>query len=275
MTRPILILSSISDRLSTSRVTEELTKLSENYLLVNFEEVVLSYNWSFSFVDDQVKLHIVDEKGRIWSDFKSVWLRRWGYPTLPSSFDKIDRDFCFTEINSLILSLPHILTAKWINPINAERTAALKIRQLILAKSLNFETPNTIVTNDPNSISRLVDNEETVIFKPLSGYSIPTQIYDARTHSYISEKYPNADLYYGETVESRILFTQELTEEHTPYLQDMKWSPIIFQPRIEKAFDLRVTFVGTSCFACLINSQKHEEGKLDFRRISRGCQEQD
>jgi glutathione synthase/RimK-type ligase-like ATP-grasp enzyme len=47
--------------------------------------------------------------------------------------------------------------------------------------------------------------------------------------------------------------------------------PAIYQRRVEKAFDLRVTVVGERLFACRIDSQDSEQGAVDWRRAGPGA----
>ncbi len=43
-------------------------------------------------------------------------------------------------------------------------------------------------------------------------------------------------------------------------------APAIYQPLLDKDADLRVTVVGGEVFACRIDSQRHEDGRVDWRR---------
>jgi len=46
-------------------------------------------------------------------------------------------------------------------------------------------------------------------------------------------------------------------------------SPLIYQPRVPKAYELRLTYIGNTLLAARLDSQAHAESSLDWRRASK------
>ena len=68
-----------------------------------------------------------------------------------------------------------------------------------------------------------------------------------------------ADIWYG----ARVMFCEGTVQ---PKLDLIRLTPGIFQERVEKAYELRVTVVGSQIFAVKIDSQKNRDAQLDWRR---------
>jgi hypothetical protein len=63
------------------------------------------------------------------------------------------------------------------------------------------------------------------------------------------------------------IFTSEIDTNHLDTLHDsIKICPCIFQEKIEKAFELRITTVNEKLFATKIDSQISEDTRTDWRR---------
>ena len=62
------------------------------------------------------------------------------------------------------------------------------------------------------------------------------------------------------------VFTSALTAEHLDSLDDARWTPSIYQERVPKDVDVRVTFVGDKVFAAAIHSQTDPAASVDWRK---------
>jgi glutathione synthase/RimK-type ligase-like ATP-grasp enzyme len=129
----------------------------------------------------------------------------------------------------------------WINhPIN-ERRAKSKPAQLFKAQQLGFDIPHTLVSNDPEEVRRFVARSpQQVIYKGLS---------------------QPRDMEAG-----KVFYTGLLTQERLAKIDSIKITPGIFQERVDKAYELRVTVIGSRMFCAKIDSQKHPDATLDWRR---------
>jgi len=198
---------------------------------------VLTYRASNSdfgaeFVSDGRKIDL--------ASIASVWWQ-WDQPAgFPAELAGEERRFAETESQLALAALTTIGNFLWINNPTCERAARSKPAQLFVAREVGFEIPRTIVTNDPDEVRQFVAAAKTqTIYKGLS---------QAR------------DLEPG-----KALFTGLLTQERIANLDLIRLTPGIFQERVPKSHELRVTVVGTRIFSAKIDSQAHPKATLDWR----------
>jgi glutathione synthase/RimK-type ligase-like ATP-grasp enzyme len=266
----ILIFSSMGEP-CTQWVTRELDKSGSAYVLINFEDALINSQWSISIDMEHEAVLRLSKRGSDGSLCRpsSVWMRRWGYPAFPSSFDDYSTAFAFNEISAVVASLPDVLeSAKWINNQANERSASNKIAQLNLARRLGFLIPPTLVTTDEAKVREFLRQVGRVIFKPVSAFQPQFRKFNAPANAKLSSNPDGIKLGFGSKTESLIVFTQELTPDKLDLLETIRWSPTIFQKRIDKKADIRVTVVGNRLFSCRIDSQSHPETETDFRMMN-------
>jgi glutathione synthase/RimK-type ligase-like ATP-grasp enzyme len=121
-----------------------------------------------------------------------------------------------------------------------------KLYQMQIAAQLGIAVPNTIITNDPNDlIAFCQQNGGTIAIKLLKGNLFRKE---------------GEDLPF-------LIYTQKVSEADLAKRKDeLEVAPIFAQEYIEKAFELRVTFVAGTFFACAIDSQSSEQTRVDWRR---------
>jgi glutathione synthase/RimK-type ligase-like ATP-grasp enzyme len=71
---------------------------------------------------------------------------------------------------------------------------------------------------------------------------------------------------YDEAHEESVVFTTALTEEHIAKLTDLRYCPMVFQERIVKHRELRVTVIGNRIFAAAIDSMAMPGAETDWRQ---------
>lgn len=266
----ILIFSSLNEP-CTQWVTKELERLGSEYILINYEDALLNNVWSISVdLQSEATLHL-SKRGSIARKCQpaSVWMRRWGYPVYPASFDQFSSAFAFNEITAVISALPDVLgSAKWINNQANERSSSNKIFQLNIAKSLGFLIPPTLVTTDEAKVKDFLGAVGRVIFKPVSAFQPPFRKFNASAHASLDSNPEKIDLAFGSKTDNLVVFTQELTPDKLDLLETIRWSPVIFQQRIDKKVDIRVTVVGNRLFSCSIESQSNPATATDFRMMN-------
>jgi hypothetical protein len=174
----------------------------------------------------------------------TVWNRR---PTLVLDalhLHPADREFvefgCQTFRRALLDTLAP--RAFWVNPQRAiERTS--KPRQHQLALDVGLEVPDTLYTNDPGEIRAFLrEHPGQVIYKPLN-----------------MTAWRDDERYY-------MTYTSPLTEEQLVEDEMLRAVPGIFQVRVPKAHELRVTMMGRRAFTARLLSQETRGGRLDWRR---------
>ena len=171
----------------------------------------------------------------------SVWYRRNVAPALPAHLDEYDREFCSREsrafLEGTLMSIP---TDRWLSNPTAIWRAEHKLYQLTIAKQLGFDLPPTVVTNDETATQQFTKNRQIIAKAVSSGYIDSPNGY-------------------------RAIFTTALTSTDLDDLSGLDVSPVIFQGRVQKASDIRVTVIGGEVFTAEIMSQSHPSSVTDWR----------
>jgi glutathione synthase/RimK-type ligase-like ATP-grasp enzyme len=188
-------------------------------------------DWSITTTDREIR----------GADVSAAYFRRPGTPQIdPAIAEPSERTYCGTEWSVLLKSLYLRLGSRWLNSPEAISRAEDKPRQLLLARSMGFEVPDTVVTNDPAVFEQMVAGPLCVA-KPLR-------------HALLE----------GET--DRVIFTSRVQRSVRRDSRAIAAAPMIVQREICKAADVRVTVVGDQVFPTLIHSQEEEEAEVDWRR---------
>jgi glutathione synthase/RimK-type ligase-like ATP-grasp enzyme len=176
----------------------------------------------------------------------AVWVHRGMRPVLPDFVHQADRLFVDRESRQFLTSILEELagSAFCVNPLDAIRRYTSKIAQLRLAKKCGFEIPATLISNNPTDIRRFYSSHNgNVVVKHATQF-----VWTSQSSGSI-----------------HIPYTARLDKEHVLDDACLSLSPSIFQPEIEKDFELRVVFIGSTVFAVKIDSQKAMRS-LDWRK---------
>nr|WP_315234397.1 hypothetical protein [uncultured Flavobacterium sp.] len=230
--KTILIITHKEDYTSDF-VINKLNQRNIKYKRFNCEDII---NKNYK-IDNNFKLEFDGE-----TNFGSVWFRRTKLPNIENQ-KLTQRAYLLSEYESLLKNLFSTIDAKWLsNPFSIYQ-AENKLYQLKVAKSLGFKTPNTLVTNSKEDLKTFYfNNSKNVIIKPLSQSRI------------------------NNINETEYIFTNVLEEKHIEELDKFDLTPCIFQEKIEKSIELRVTVVGENVFTAGVNSQILEATKTDWRK---------
>ncbi|EEQ3637068.1 hypothetical protein GQY78_000007 [Escherichia coli] len=225
-------------------IVVELKKRGIKYFRLNTEDLPRSYSSmsDSSFMDWSISINGNTIKG---IDVKAAYFRRPGNPEVPASItDHGIADYIQGEWNSFLKSLYSRLDSFWFcSPTNII-LAEDKPKQLVVAKRLGFNVPESIITNSFEEIKRSSTSSQ-MIGKPL-----------------------RQALFISDDTES-IIFTNRLGQLDEADSSSLSLVPIIVQHEIIKKFDVRVTVVGKRVFSVAIYSQSHKETKVDWRKGSR------
>jgi glutathione synthase/RimK-type ligase-like ATP-grasp enzyme len=184
------------------------------------------------------------DMGKAQPPFDVVWLRRVTPPVLPRDLHPGDRPVAERECSDFCGGLYHLAApdAFWVNSLASRPRAELKPVQLREAALAGLAVPPTLMSNDPERIRRFLDElQGRAIYKPF---------------------YP-AEWEAGDRV--AVLLTSEITAEDLPEDEILRLTPGIFQARIDKAHELRVTVMGHHVVTARLHSQEVEATRLDWR----------
>ncbi|MFQ6851173.1 ATP-grasp ribosomal peptide maturase [Streptomyces sp. 35M1] len=168
---------------------------------------------------------------------RSVWVRRPSPYDGPSGLGERDRRFAreqaFWGIGGVLASLPH---AHYVNHPWNNRAAEHKPAQLAAAQRVGFLVPDTLITQVAREAREFVARHcGGVVYKPV--WNSPYRV-AGRPHS---------------------VWVREVREEEVT--DAVAVCPHLFQARVDKAFDVRVTAVGA-----WLSGVRIDGPDLDWRR---------
>lgn len=175
---------------------------------------------------------------------RTVWVRRPGSPSLPDRLHDDDRAFAMRECAHFLRCFQKSIgsDAFWVNPPGSLGRASLKTEQLRAAVSAGLKIPRTLCSNDPDRIRQFLHSSTAgVVYKP----------------------------FFPATWESdngrSVFFTSELREEELLEEESVRACPGIFQEKVAKAWEIRLTVMGQHSFAVKLRSQEVERARVDWR----------
>ncbi|WP_328929944.1 ATP-grasp ribosomal peptide maturase [Streptomyces sp. NBC_00190] len=168
---------------------------------------------------------------------RSVWTRRPSPFEGPAGPDLAERKFAASQslwgAGGILASLPgaHYVNHPWNN-----RAAEYKPAQLAAAQRSGFSVPSTLITNDPDAAREFVACQiGGVVYKPL--WNTPYKVHGQASQVWVRE-----------------VHAHEITTA-------VASCPHLFQAKVDKVCDVRLTAVGNRLFAVRIDSPD-----LDWRR---------
>ena len=179
-------------------------------------------------------------------DIQCVWPRRLTMSlTLEQQTDLETRSFRLwrSEWNRCLYGLYASLRDRyWMNPISTSSLADNKYYQFEIARSVGFDIPEIISSNNKSDLIAFAGESPTAI------------------------KFMTQDIFKLDDGSFSGIYVNKINTQDLEYFQDYSENPITLQNYIEKDFEVRHTFVDGEHFCCKIESQKSSRAKIDWRR---------
>ncbi|WP_448624132.1 MvdC/MvdD family ATP grasp protein [Geodermatophilus sp. URMC 64] len=201
---------------------------------------------SMEICNGRIDGEIRDARQRVvFHDICAAWYRRSRalFAPLPS-MNLLQGDlenFVRVQSSATLTALFGALQTMWVGQPFKLRRAEVKPLQLAEASKAGLATPATLISNDPERAAGFVEAlaDTACAVKPL----IATRV-------------------DGEEG-ARLPLTTVLPRGHA--LDSVALSPNIFQPYIEKAYELRCVVMGEQIFTAKLDSQAHQSTRTDWR----------
>lgn len=177
----------------------------------------------------------------------TLWYRRGLARTNLQPFELLQKKesdsingFISSEIKQTAFSLINLNDFEWLTDPRTDRET-FKLEHLKAAANVGILIPDTIVTNNKDTLISFALKYHKIIAKPI--YNMNQIIIDEKVH------------------------LQYTTSIDIPYIQtlDKKIFPSIFQEKILKEFEIRVFYLDGKCYSMAIFSQNDSRTKDDFR----------
>jgi glutathione synthase/RimK-type ligase-like ATP-grasp enzyme len=185
-------------------------------------------------------------RGRLSLDDVSAVFYRCDCATLrlPDTMDPEHRRLCFEAVRVSVEGLRAALPVPWLDdPFDVHR-ADNKPMQLAAARRVGLATPRTLITNRPSDVRA---------FARSCGGEIIVKMVTSTGWLEV-----DGDL--------QRIHTNVVSEKELASLEGLEQSPMIFQERVPKAIELRVTAVGRRFFTASVDSQRAAASQVDWRR---------
>lgn len=241
----ILILTNKQDPHADDVIRKLSVKGIEVFRL-NTEDLLLKYRFNLS-IESSGLWHgeITDELGRVLdlSKLRVAWFRKPEFDFLGKTPNSPEEYFMVAETRAFIDTLYSLPNIKWINDPFIANRSKVKFQQLLLANQYGIKAPRTLITICPETAKAFfVECGEEVLVKTL--YSGNVTIND---------------------MNQGILSRKIGKDEFYRFYQNISLSPTQLQEYVEKAFELRIIVIHEKVYAVKIDSQAHEETKIDWR----------
>ncbi|WP_106915123.1 MvdC/MvdD family ATP grasp protein [Chryseobacterium aurantiacum] len=186
---------------------------------------------------------ITDELGKTIhsDDIKGVWHRKAWRISVPEELDQNYEKIFQNEYGSLRYNLITTLeNIPWINPFEKEKKIdGNKMLQLKIAERNHLTIPKTVFSNNEEKIT-------TFFHQYCSGKAI------AKLHGVQSKTMSGENL----------ISTMIIEEETLEHLSDIAYCPMIFQPYIDKEYELRIMYVDGEFFTGKINNSTNADWRV-------------
>lgn len=176
------------------------------------------------------------------SEIGSVWYRRPKDPVISAAISNPEyRNIAISESKVALENVWRILERMgvlFINSPDAIEVSNSKLLQLQIAQGIGFETPISLISNDPKYCLDFFEKNKEIIVKAM--------------------RQPR----YGDAV----IYTNKVSKKSLSNIGSVALSPTYFQSYIPKKLELRITVIGNNVFSVAIDSQNHEQTMVDWRR---------
>jgi glutathione synthase/RimK-type ligase-like ATP-grasp enzyme len=180
------------------------------------------------------------------AEIRSVYFRRPVPPAVGGDAAPHVRAWMASEIRSawggLLNTSP---TTRWVNHPLAVSGASYKPEQLARARRTALRIPPTLLTTKPTSALEFCERHDwRVIVKPVA----------------------HGEILAESEADDRLVYTNQVSEDLKQQLDRVASCPTLFQRRLDKATDVRVTIAGHTVVAVELHSQEREFSTIDCRR---------
>jgi len=241
----ILIVTHSGDNDSVVMVTDALERGGARVIRLNTDLYPERVRVATRFRGNGIERSLIDESGRHFdlNEVSALWYRRfYTGASLPDELGPM-REPSVNESQRALYGMIASMKCFQLDPLMHVRRADHKELQLQRARAHGLATPETLITNDPDEAR---------------------SFYDAFGGKIVTKVQSSFAIYHGD--EEMVVFTSQMRPEDRDALSDLKYCPMMFQERVDKALELRATVVGRKVFTASIDSQRSSETAVDWRR---------
>ncbi|MGX5817038.1 MvdC/MvdD family ATP grasp protein [Chitinophaga lutea] len=238
----VLIITHSADNEAVDAVGSAITALGGRFLRFDVDQYPVSAALTSRYDDDRWRLTLGSES---LDDVTAVWYRR-SYNIGKGLAEMLERDFlpsALGEVRRTLFGMLESLPCFQLERYSTYRRLDSKEEQLRLAASAGLAIPRTCITNSPAELRAFLQHVNgPVVAKMQSAFAILQE---------------NEEL---------VVFTSDLRDDHLEQLPQLQYCPMMFQEKLPKALELRVTIVGRQVFSHAVDSQTVPAARTDWRK---------
>jgi glutathione synthase/RimK-type ligase-like ATP-grasp enzyme len=181
------------------------------------------------------------------SEFDALWIRQFDPGAgLPAELDPRLRHAAILESRALLFGVLESVEGFCLDPLASVRRAESKELQLRIAQRLGLDIPRTCITNDPAAARAFVEScPRGAVAKMLEPPRLSTG---------------------PDGAPAGVLHTTALDPAMLERLADLRLCPMVFQERLHKRRELRVTVAGRRTFSAELDSASIPGAEVDWHR---------
>jgi hypothetical protein len=243
MASTVLIVTNDHDE-HASAVIEELHRRDVPVFRFHPEEFPTASSVSLEIDHGRVRGELRNSYHRVdFDDVCAAWYRRSRnlFQEPPSTTSERLDEYVRAQCNATLSAMFETLQTLWVGHPRHLRRAEVKALQLVEANKAGLLTPLTLISNEPARAQAFVDSLQPreCAIKPLMAIGVTDE------NGY------------------RLPLTTTLPSGHP--LDSVALAPNMFQPYVDKAFELRCVVIGDNVFAAKLDSQASELTRKDWR----------
>lgn len=248
----VLIITHSQDNNVVDTVIQQIRHLGGSSVRFDVDRYPVESRLSSSFINGQWQgLLETPQTSSTLDDITAVWYRRSYHigKGLETLLEKEYLSSTLGELRRTLFGMLEGLKCFQIEKYSVYRRLDSKEEQLRIAKDCGLEVPATCITNSPAQLKAFLENTgKPVIAKMQSAFAIYR---DGQEH---------------------VVFTNEVTAAHLDQLNGLRYCPMVFQEKLEKALELRVTIVGREIFCFSIDSKQLVDWRKEGAALADGWQ---
>ncbi len=243
MPSTVLIITNDHDE-HADAVTQELTRRDVRVFRFHPEDFPHACNVSIEIHDGRIQGELRNADHRVaFDDICAAWFRRSRNlfeGRISRTSENLD-DYVQAQSTATVIAVCASLQTLWVSHPFQLRRGEVKALQLAEAAKAGLKTPHTLISNDVTQATTFVEAlaEADCAIKPLMALGVTDE--------------------QG----FRLPLTSILPPGHS--LESTALAPTMFQPYVEKAFELRCVVIGERIFCAKMDSQGDEKSRVDWR----------
>jgi ATP-grasp ribosomal peptide maturase len=175
------------------------------------------------------------------SSVRSVYYRRPSSYLAPATMSEHDGRFAKEQAKRGLAGIMASVRGRWVNHIWRAVEAEFKPTQLIAAREAGFVVPPTIITNRVDDVRDFAKEHGSIVYKPLQ----------------------NTDLVRSDG-KAAAIWVDEVDASDVD--DSLRLTLHMFQRRVDKVADVRVTVIGNETFSVRIDSP-HIDWRRDYDQV--------